>query len=88
MDKENCLEELEIKVEKLVNNSIEWLLEFEDFDLDKNKENTEVDINISEMTFTRNALKKSMTESGLRMNITNSDADSKYHELHKSYTMK
>ena len=61
MDKENCLEELEIKVEKLVNNSIEWLLEFEDFDLDKNKENTEVDINISEMTFTRNALKKSMT---------------------------
>jgi len=61
VDKENCLEELEIKVEKLVNNSIEWLLEFEDFDLDKNKENTEVDINISEMTFTRNALKKSMT---------------------------
>ena len=61
MDKENCLEELEIKVEKLVNNSIEWLLEFEDFDLDKNKENTEVDINISEMTFSRNALKKSMT---------------------------
>ena len=61
MEKENCLEELEIKVEKLVNNSIEWLLEFEDFDLDKNKENTEVDINISEMTFTRNALKKSMT---------------------------